>query len=285
MGLGRLNPGCLCTCEQIPTDPCPRAGYYYRPIGVQINCQSFGGIPLYVCGTTPWPTCGTMEYNASAVRSHFLEYDNPGFECSVTAVSQASYLSSPSCYGLWEIYSDSGGRKAFFVNSGPAGTTFFNPYIAKATGYVELVDSITNRYAFGVRITAIAQLAVSASYISFTDLGAWTGLGFPSGNNWYLSNLESNAFRTLWQFRSYDAKSTYQVTLQSQVPGFPFFPPWCGFGMYHYITIESSTGYTIYSDDPPALRNQRTFEIWQPDPPLDGLGLTTGATGTISLGI
>ncbi len=290
MGLGRLNPGCQCpVCIPEPPDsPCRKAARHYLPISLTLNCTNYGGVANSTCRQDLlWPSCGAMPGNASSVQTLFDSPNAVSEEtvCSAIATSRTNApagsecLTQSCCYGMWPIYLASGGSDIVgFCNN--LSNSIGYPFIAQATASVGYETS-TMRYFIdaSVRIDALMYRLNAESV-----LGAWRGT--PAvGANWFLeSQFSSSPFFTTKVFRETGGPSirTSRFTVLAQF-GVSSDPRWCTWpfsGGYRYV-MQAISGYRIYDDDP-IWRTKRTFEIWIPDPALDGMGVTLGATATLN---
>lgn len=294
MGLGRINPGCKCGCvpRNVLTTPCQLAGQHYNPISVTLSTPVYAGVPLHNCGFTSWPTCGgSLQANPGQVTVPFLSYDHADFVCQAAAVSTNGYWTGSrpfppqACFGIWKVYQDASSG-VYLINSIPGGPAIVNPFTATATASVALVSNNPKRYSYGIAVSMSARLMIDGTWFN-PSLGAWV-TGQATGNNWYRTstNFIPGQGYSSATYRSLDGKSSWSYELQVPIPGLTsFFPPWCGSQDHNYLTINSFTGLTVYSDDSLALNQIRDVLIWQPSPALDGLSLTTGAQAHIQLGV
>lgn len=205
--------------------------------------------------------------------------------CSATATSRTNApagsecLTQSCCYGMWPIYLASGGSDIVgFCNN--LSTSIGYPFIAQATASVGYETSPMRYFIdVSVRIDAL-MYRLNAD----TVLGAWRGT--PAiGSNWVLdTQFNSGPFFTTKSFRETGGpsirQSRFTVLAQFGVSSDPRWCTWPFSGGYRYV-MQATSGYRVYDDDP-MNRTKRTFDLWVPNPALDGMGVTLGATATLS---
>ncbi len=299
MGLGNLNPGCGCGCDiRVPvTDACRLAGQFWRPQGIGLTCQSFGGSAPSLCGIG---TCNRpMKSNPSEVTVSIPRFDHPDFTCTYGASSYADYQTGiwtqnnpiNECWGMWPIWT-SGGCVIGFSNFYRVGTSlnvWDYPYVAGGSvtiGY----SAATNVGFLNVRVFASASLFAGQFYLGNTtpcstqpkqstlpgEVGSnWTSLD-PSATLGSAVEVGGPPIRTSRYLIAY--RTAYSV------PGAPgTFPPWCS-AAHRYYQIYSESNYTIATNDP-VYGSKRSFELWTPSPAIDELGLTLGATISVQTAV
>lgn len=292
MGLGRINPGCGCSCQiRVPLDsPCRIAAQHYRPISLVLNTPNYGGANPSTCTQDQiWTSCGPMPSNPPSVQINFSPYDHPNIEnvCSVIVNSRTNTpvgndcLTQSCCYGMWPVFTSSGGALIGFVNN--VSTSIVYPYYAEASATVNY-DRISERFFISVSVRADA-LMYRLSADSF--VGQWLGAN-TSGQNWVLeSQYQNGPFFVTKVFRETNGPTTrvsrFSVLAQFGISSDPKWCTWPVSGGYRY-QMQAISGYTIYDDDP-LWRSQRTFDIWTPSPALDGVGVTLGVSATLNTAV
>ena len=300
MGMGRLNPGCVCDCSvRVPLDRCRVAGRFWQPTDVTIHCQSFGGIDPQTCNefwipvidpntgsiTYQLNNCGPMLPNPAALTVTIPHYDHPDFACLNGDRSKGDYYEgfvSPGmpfqCQGMWPIWT-SGPCLIGFANWHVLGTPpalYYAPYIVTGSVAIDYDPAIGVGFLYA-KIQVIANLYFGVEWNTPCNDQPKQGVAIGEvGTNWIASQLD---VATETSPPSSRISSSYRRTFVRSFLAPPTYPAYCNHN-HAYYQIMSESNYMIRTDDP-VNGSKRTFELWTPDPVIDELGLTVDASVTI----
>lgn len=308
MGLGRLNPGCnTCGCVPVPgLEGCDLAHEIMEPISITLNAPVIelsgglywgrggqgeglpeGGPDSDRCVPGPYiPNHGTITRQLSP-QNGCVEYiqDNYGNKQQDNTPTQTTCFLSV----LWE-FSSIGGCRFAFTNA-DANTTC---YQQSPVGY------FSARLSFGVQpgsratfINVVLQHQIKiVQTFPNNDIFQQCPINFPlftgvNGNN-YTGTGPGQRVDFVETVRPGNRASFAFIQNGFIREGLVNGRPDCGGTTriaWQEKTMFTQSSYFFYLSDP-VYGNQRTFDIWQPNPIIDPWGLfNTPFSATLNLGI
>jgi len=295
MGLGRINPGCNnCGCVPVPgLEGCELAHEILQPISITLDSPvvslSGGFIFIPAFGFLNANLCMDAPYIPNLAR--ITRQLSPQNGCSEVILNnygsnqQGIYFGQALCFesAFWEFSSIGGCRFAF---------TSFD---ANAQCYEQnQVGQFAVRLSFGVqpgsRATFISvvlehSISILRSGECLIDSPLFTG---QSGSNYVGTGPSDQRIDFVETGGPGNRSSNAFTERQFVLGGCSFNRPDCGSTdnvcWVHY-RMQTSSSYFFYLGDP-VYGNQRTFNIWQPNPMIDPWGLFNQPfSATLVLGI